>query len=80
MARRARGGVIPCTPQPLFDLAPFEVEHRPSIDRQRSVQDAMLAESEDTVIPRDARVFHLRRMIRFADTLIARLLAEEATP
>lgn len=56
--------------QPLFDLSAFEVEHKPSIQRQKVMQEAAKAEIEDTAIPLDVRVMHLRRARRWIDTLI----------
>lgn len=64
---------VPVAPQPLFALEPYDLEHRPSIDRQRSGQEAMLAEAKDEAIPVDARLRNLRRMRDFADRLIETL-------
>ncbi|WP_300268427.1 hypothetical protein [Microbacterium sp.] len=70
------GHVYEVTPQPLFDLAQYEVEHRPSIDRQEKMQRAALDERNDEALTRDTRIMHLRRMVRFAETLIAQLQEE----
>lgn len=71
---------MPVAPQPLFALEPYDVEHRPSIDRQRSAQGAMLAEANDEAIPVDARLRNLVRMRDFAELLIETLRNGGETP
>lgn len=71
---------VPVSPQPLFDLAPFEIEHKPSIDRMERAMTAAKDEAMDAAISVDARIFHLRRMRNYADVLIDQLQRGEPTP
>lgn len=65
-------------PQALFDLAAYELEHKPSVERQKKMQEAALEERNDTNIPVDTRIMHLRRMARWLAVLIEQL-EEECT-
>lgn len=58
--------------QPLFDVAAYELEHKPSIKRQKAMQEAAQAEMADDAIPLDVRIMHLTRIKRWIDTLIDR--------
>lgn len=64
---------VPVTPQTLFDLAPYEIEHKPAIVRQERMQTAALEEAQDAALPVDARLLNLRRARIFIDSLIDRL-------
>lgn len=66
------------SPAPLFDVSAYELEHRPSIDRQDRIQKAALAERQDTAIPAATRRLHLRRAARWIETLIQELEEEDA--
>lgn len=68
---------IATAPATLFDLAPFELEHKPSIDRQERIQTASLAERQDTALHPDVRRLHLERARRYIDRLVEEL--EEAS-
>ena len=68
---------IVTTPATLFDLAPFELEHKPSIDRQERIQTAALAERQDTALHPDVRRLHLERARTYIDRLVEEL--EEAS-
>ena len=61
------------SPQPLFEVERFELEHKPSIKRIEKAQTAALDVANDPELPCDVKLLHLMRMRAYLDTLIDQL-------